>query len=156
MYVKYFVYSKCSIVTGCIVIITITWNLVTSCECLFSLLSHTWKGASENQNVMCKYGPRFSNFFFFICQARLNSFTFLLTRMTISHLPSNSSQTSITSFPLSLSGDSLSSFCWGNRSNKKWIPRSSHHHIYSYHILCLNVAKRVELFFSTFLFKFVS
>lgn len=66
MYVKYFVYSKCSIVTGCIVIITITWNLVTSCECLFSLLSHTWKGASENQNVMCKYGPRFSNFFFFL------------------------------------------------------------------------------------------
>lgn len=64
MYVKYFVYGKCSIVTGCIVIITITWNLVTSYECLFSLLSHTWKGASENQNVICKYGPRFSKFFF--------------------------------------------------------------------------------------------
>lgn len=108
----------------------ITWNLVTSCECLFSLPSHIWKSAIESQIFTWKSGPRFSKKIFFDLSGQV-AFIHLLTHQNDYFTPTlYSSQISIIfSLFLIIRWQSFFQFHWENWNNWKWISRSSHHHI---------------------------
>lgn len=102
-YIKFFAYSRCSII-ACISIVTITWDLVLSYECLFSYLHNTWKGTIKN-----KIGTVGQNFPFLKNLSGQAGFINHL-HIPLSPLPSPS-----------LSGESSFQFNWENRSNQKWI-----------------------------------